>query len=290
MRAVSRSVAEGSFMHRNLADGTLALVTPDLLAAARRSLPPPLQTIASMSHCRMGQQIGGAAGLAEGWYSIAAGAARRCAVQPDGKRQILDLLLPGDFFGCIPEDVHNCTIEAIADGTIVAFYSRQQVYRLAESDSRALREICEASLHAADRLHQHMLVLGRTTTRDKVGSFLLWLAERLSGAAANKLLLPISRYDIADYLAISVETVSRSLTRLKRSGAISLNGTRRVRIHDPDALEEGRSEAQAVAVGEAQGKFARLSDHRKASLSAHPPVRFGAFGARPIAPMGNKPR
>jgi CRP/FNR family nitrogen fixation transcriptional regulator len=157
-------------MHRNWTDGAVAMTSSDAFAAARRSLPPALQSIAVMSHCRMGQQIAGHGGLAEGWYSIVAGAARRCAVQPDGKRQILDLLLAGDFFGCTAEDAQSCTVEAIADGTIIAHYPRQQVYRLAESDAQAMREVCEASLHSMHRLHQHILVLGRTTTRDKVGS------------------------------------------------------------------------------------------------------------------------
>ena len=264
------------------------MTSPDSLAAARRSLPPALQTIASMSHWRMGQQIGGAAGLSEGWYSIVTGAARQCAIQPDGKRQILDLLLAGDFFACSLEDAPSCTIEAIADSTVVAFYPLRQAYRLAESDPRALVEICEASLRGMQRLHQHILVLGRTRTRDKVGYFLLWLAERLCGGEVNKLHLPISRYDIADYLTISVETVSRSLTGLKQSGAIRFIGTRRVCIQDSAALEEGRSEAPAR---QAQPGLARLGDHRRASMAANGPVRFGAFAVHCLGrAAGNKPR
>jgi CRP/FNR family nitrogen fixation transcriptional regulator len=82
-----------------------------------------------------------------------------------------------------------------------------------------------------------MLIIGRTTSTKKVGSFLLSMSERLDRRRTERIVLPMTRYDIADYLAISVETVSRALTELKRRGAISLDGTRLLTIHDPDALE-----------------------------------------------------
>jgi hypothetical protein len=88
------------------------------------------------------------------------------------------------------------------------------------------------------RLQTLILTLGRTTAEAKVGCFLLRMTERLSVASTDPLLLPISREDVADYLALSVETVSRSLTQLKRRGVIRLLGTRRIRIIDRDAIEE----------------------------------------------------
>jgi hypothetical protein len=87
-------------------------------------------------------------------------------------------------------------------------------------------------------LQIQILTLGRTTAEAKVGCFLLRMAERLSTDPTDALLLPISREDIADYLALSVETVSRSLTQLKRRGVIRLLDTRRIRIVDREALEE----------------------------------------------------
>ena len=89
------------------------------------------------------------------------------------------------------------------------------------------------------RLHALILNLGRTTAEEKVGHFLVKMADRLAGGPADKLVLPMSREDIADYLALSVETVSRSLTQLKRRGVIRLIGTREIRILDRSAFAKG---------------------------------------------------
>jgi CRP-like cAMP-binding protein len=91
---------------------------------------------------------------------------------------------------------------------------------------------------AVSRMQELLLILGRTTARKKVGSFLLKMMERCSKQPADRVLLPTSRYDIADYLAISVETVSRSLTELKHRGLIALAGPRRVQIVDRHGLED----------------------------------------------------
>ena len=87
------------------------------------------------------------------------------------------------------------------------------------------------------RLQTQILTLGRTTAEAKVGCFLLRLAERMSTGPSDPLLLPMSREDIADYLAISIETVSRSLTQLKQRGVIRLMGTRKIMIIDRDAID-----------------------------------------------------
>jgi CRP-like cAMP-binding protein len=109
---------------------------------------------------------------------------------------------------------------------------------LASSDVRVAQQLREALTDAMARLQILILTLGRTTAEAKVGCFLLRLAERLSADPTETLLLPISREDIADHLALTIETVSRSLTQLKRRGIIELFGTRRVRIVDREAIEE----------------------------------------------------
>jgi CRP/FNR family nitrogen fixation transcriptional regulator len=93
------------------------------------------------------------------------------------------------------------------------------------------------ALEETRRLQNLILILGRTTAQEKVGAFLVHLAERLAGGPADHMILPISRYDIADYLALSVETVSRALTSLKRSGLIKFAGTRQVAMINRDAME-----------------------------------------------------
>jgi CRP-like cAMP-binding protein len=86
------------------------------------------------------------------------------------------------------------------------------------------------------RLHALILNLGRTTAEEKVGHFLVKIAERLRDGAADTLTLPVSREDVADYLALSVETVSRALTQLRRRGMIRLTGTRQIIFLDRKKL------------------------------------------------------
>ena len=203
--------------------------------------PHPLKSLdqlAVVRPCRRGQEICSEGKPAEYWYCVMTGAARSSVIRADGRRQIVDLLLPGDVFGFTSGDEWDYTVEAIAGGTVVAAYPRKRVEMLADSDPQLAREIRQIAFHALARLQMQLLILGRITASQKVGSFILEMATRLSAERGNSVALPMSRYDIADYLAVSVETVSRALTELKHRGAIKLLGTRIVRIVDREALEE----------------------------------------------------
>jgi CRP/FNR family transcriptional regulator, nitrogen fixation regulation protein len=125
-------------------------------------------------------------------------------------------------------------VEAVAEDTIVASYPRRRVEMLAEADPQLSREIRQVTFEALSRLQAQLMILGRITATEKVSSFLLTMVERLSDQTLDRVDLPISRYDIADYLGLSVETVSRSLTSLKNRGLIALSGPRSVRIIDRD--------------------------------------------------------
>jgi len=198
-----------------------------------------LASIAVVRKCCRGQEICGQGEAAEYWYRVTSGTARRCVAHPDGRRQIVELLLPGDFFGFTTLNEYDSTVEAVAEDTIVASYPRRRVEMLAEVDPQLSREIRQVMFEALSRLQAQLMILGRITATEKVGSFLLTMAERLSDQSLDRVDLPISRYDIADYLGLSVETVCRSLTSLKKRGLIALSGPRSVRIIDRDALEEG---------------------------------------------------
>ena len=215
-------------------------------SAARR--PPTaspflknLDSLATIMSCRRGQEITGQGRPAEHWYCVLSGAARRYVIRLDGRRQIVDLLLPGDCFGFTSGDEYDFTVETVTDGTMVASYPRRRAEMLADSDPRIAREIRQAAFDAMSRLQSQLLIVGRITALEKVGSFILEMALRLSHGRSDSdnVALPISRYDIADYLAVSVETVSRSLTDLKHRGVIRLSGTRTVEIIDREALEDG---------------------------------------------------
>ena len=210
--------------------------------------PHPLQSLDNLAMTAAygrGQEICGQSRPAENWYMVLAGSARCFIVRSDGRRQIVDLLLPGDFFGCTAREAYDFTVEAIDPGTIVAGYPRRRVEALADSDPRLAREVRKLVLEAMSRLQAQLLSIGRITAPEKVGSFLLDMAARLSPGHPDNVMLPVSRYDIADYLAVSVETVSRSLTDLKHRGVISFSGTRSVRIVDRDALDDRETAAHA---------------------------------------------
>jgi len=205
---------------------------------ARQAPLQVFEALAALKRYRRGQSIYKEDSPVDYWYRIVSGMARRFSARADGKRQIVDLLLPGDVFGFGGSGKHHFAVEAVLDDTVVARFPRLRMEALAASDPRVARELRDAAVEAMSRLHALILNLGRTTAEEKVGHFLLRMAERLSGCPADGMVLPMSREDIADYLALSVETVSRSLTQLKRRGVILLMGTRRVRIVDRHALDE----------------------------------------------------
>ena len=203
--------------------------------------PHPLQTLdalAAIVPFHRGQEICSQGRPVEHWYFLISGAARQCAIRPDGHRQIVDLLLPGDFFGFAFGEELDAAIEAVAEATIVASYPRRRVEMLADSNPKIARELRQIAFTALSRMQAQLLILGRVTALEKVSSFILKMATRLSNGDNNQVALPISRYDIADYLGVSVETVSRALSELKERGAIKLMGVRIVSILDRDILEE----------------------------------------------------
>jgi CRP/FNR family nitrogen fixation transcriptional regulator len=212
-------------------------------AAARRNPLEAAEPLATRIGCHRGQQIYEEDGAVDCWYRMVSGVARRFSLRADGRRQIVDLLLPDDVFGFGVRGRHRFAVEATVDGTVVAGYPRSRLESLASSDVRVARELQDAATDAMARLQTLILTLGRTTAEAKVGCFLLRMAERLSAARpGDVLVLPVSRDDIADYLTLSVETVSRALTQLKRRGVIRLLGTRRISIIDREAIDEGESD------------------------------------------------
>jgi CRP/FNR family nitrogen fixation transcriptional regulator len=174
----------------------------------------------------------------EYWYRIVAGAARKSALTADGYRHIVDFLLPGDLFGFGARGLRPFCVEAIVPGTLIVRYPRRSAEQLADSDPRTARAIREAAFDSIARLQRRMVILSRTSAVERVGAFLLEMADRGHGVPSHTVFLPMSRYDIADYLGMAVETVSRALTELRARRAITLRGVRRVQICDRAALED----------------------------------------------------
>ena len=153
-------------------------------------------------------------------------------IRRDGRRQIVDLLLPGDCFGFTNGDEYDDTVEAVARETYVARCVRGDAEAVAESNPQLAREIRRATFEALLRLPSQLAIVGRTTAIEKVGAFLLDMSARVSSRSSDRVVLPISRYDMADYLGLSVETVSPWLNSSQAAGRdqalwSSLGGDRR---------------------------------------------------------------
>ena len=154
------------------------------------------------------------------------------------QRPPLPIPMPGDFIGLAPLD--PCyLVEAVSDGTRIAVFRPDQLAVLLEAHPALVDLIRDRTADAIRRLENHVLVQGRTTASEKVGGYLAAMSRRIQRDRHGALVLPISRYDIADHLGLAVETVSRSMTVLKRCGMIGLRSPRHVEIRNAERLAEG---------------------------------------------------
>jgi CRP/FNR family nitrogen fixation transcriptional regulator len=158
---------------------------------------------------------------AEYVYQVKSGAVRSYKLLPDGRRQIGAFHLAGDIFGLENGGEHRFTTEAIVD-TTVRLIKRQSLEKVAESDAVVSRNLLTMTTSNLQHAEDHMLLLGRKTSLERVAAFLLEMDRRLT--AAGVMALPMSRRDIADYLGLTLETVSRALSRLHGLGTLGFIG------------------------------------------------------------------
>jgi CRP/FNR family transcriptional regulator, nitrogen fixation regulation protein len=225
----------------------MTLTNPTIRARPPANLPAPanlcrdataaMDALAALSSCHRGQGIYSREDSTENWYRIVSGMACTSTLLIDGRRRILDFLLPGDFFGFSAREKRVFDVEAVSEGTIVACYPRRFMESLADEDAEVNRQIRRMTYESISRLQARVLILGRPTALNKVCAFLIEMADRTDRRQSDVIVLPMSRYDIADYLAISVETVSRSLTQLRKRGAIQLPDKHQVTITNRRTLE-----------------------------------------------------
>src|SRR4030081_1574429 len=150
-----------------------------------------LDAVAKIMACNRGQEIPNNPGPAGHWYYVITGAVRRCAVRSDGRRQIVDLMLPGDFF-FVSDNQNEATIEAIAENTVLASYSGRRVEGLADHDPEFARELRRVAFQSLTRSEAQLLIIGRVTALEKVSAFLLSLDGR-GCDRTGQVELPISR-------------------------------------------------------------------------------------------------
>jgi CRP/FNR family nitrogen fixation transcriptional regulator len=169
---------------------------------------------------------------AEYVYKVASGAVRTCKILNDGRRQIGAFYLPGDVFGLEIGKEHQFSAEAIGKAVVVVV-RRSAVVSLAERDCGAARALWGCTARELHRVQEHMLMLVKSA-QQRVACFLLEMSKRL--AATDALDLPMSRQDIADYLGLTIETVSRAMSQLVSEAAIGLPSSRHIVLRNQNAL------------------------------------------------------
>jgi CRP/FNR family transcriptional regulator, nitrogen fixation regulation protein len=166
-------------------------------------------------------------------YKVTSGAVRTSRILADGRRQIGDFYLAGDILGIEVSDLHTFSAEAISDCKILVV-KRSALMAAAARDASIARTLWDAMGRELKRVQQHSLALVKTA-QERVAGFLIEMLERTS--KGNLLELPMSRQDIADYLGLTIETVSRIVGQLERSAIIDLRASRQIIIQNKTALQ-----------------------------------------------------
>lgn len=181
-----------------------------------------------------GEEVFAEGDAAEFFYKVVSGTVRTYKLLNDGRRQIDAFHLAGDIFGLETGEEHRFSADAVDAAKIVAF-RRRRFETLAHDDPELGDQVMSSMMRSLERAHDHMMLLGRKTAQEKVASFLLDMARRVS--KGDRFDLPMQRTDIADHLGLTIETVSRTLTQFAREGLIKLAAaSRSVVLCDKDAL------------------------------------------------------
>lgn len=175
--------------------------------------------------------------------SVVTGIATLTQTMEDGRRQMVGLLLPSDFVGRPGRNQAAYDVTAATD-LVMCCFRKKPFEALIVKTPHVAHRLLEMTLDELDAAREWMLLLGRKTAREKIASFLCILARReaalhqQSVAGAITIDLPLTREEMADYLGLTLETVSRQVSALRREGVLDLIGKRGISIPNFDALQE----------------------------------------------------
>ena len=192
-----------------------------------------IENIGLPLHFRSGAEIYGENEPSEYLYKVTSGTVLTYKVLGDGRRQIGSFCFPGDIFGLEMAGKHALSAEAVSDAKILAV-KRSLLFSLAARDNKVIRHIWALTAAELQCVQNHFLTL-IATAQERVVGFLLKMAKR--SAVALEVDLPMTRQDIADYLGITVETVSRTLTELETSSFIVRTTPHHLVLRDRAALQ-----------------------------------------------------
>ncbi|MEM7428227.1 MAG: helix-turn-helix domain-containing protein [Pseudomonadota bacterium] len=172
-------------------------------------------------------------------YEVTAGVVCSYTLLPDGRRQVTGFAYAGDIVGLGHHETHQTNCDAIGEARVRSI-PRSRLMKVANERPQFGMRLLECASSQLAGMQDHFMLLGRKCAQEKLASFLLALARRFGGtdAAEARFDLPMTRGDIADYLGLTIETVSRSFTKLKRAGIVDLPQSSTVHVRDMMALED----------------------------------------------------
>lgn len=198
-----------------------------------------ISNITSRSTVPSGQTVFYEGDKSTSLINIVSGAVRISKTLPDGRRQIIGFLFPGDFLGLPVNGAYSCTADALSE-TVLCRFRRTKFDDLLDRFPKLERKLLDLASNEIAEAQEHIVLLGRKTAAERVCSALLQLVRRIGNEQEDghwAVTLPMTRDDLADYLGLRVETISRTITRLCRDETLSMDGSRRIIVADLEQLE-----------------------------------------------------
>jgi CRP/FNR family transcriptional regulator len=199
----------------------------------------PLDAIATPAALDRDQPLFREGESADNVFEVTSGTIRVFKLLPDGRRQIIGFLEVGDFLGLSFNENYLYTAEAVTPASVRRF-SRRRLDALIDENQEVRRRLMAITANELLTAQDQMVLLGRKTAKEKLCTFLMNLSGKAARRGLNgaKITMPMGRADIADYLGLTIETVSRTITCLKTAGLIRLLDNHKVELSDPDAIAE----------------------------------------------------
>jgi CRP-like cAMP-binding protein len=168
-------------------------------------------------------------------YKVTSGVVRLCKYMSDGRRQVCGFRMPGEFFGLTDVQLHECSAEAVTN-VVLASYRQEQFQAMSETMPVLRRQMRSVLSSQVLEMQEQIVLLGQQTAMERIASFLLALARRTGSEHDDVVDIPMSRQDIADFLGLTIETVCRAFTDLKRNHTIEALTAHQFRLRNLAAL------------------------------------------------------
>jgi len=218
---------------------TLPSEPSEIITVPHLPAPPPQTPSQKGGHTwKTGQSLYHEGDTAKRVYEIVSGVLRLSRVLENGRRQVIAFGYPGDIVGFPCNGKHHTECDVIAKAEVISH--NKDALENGEGDPALHERLIAAALNEISAMQDHFMMLGRKKAHEKIASFLMVLNQRVgvSMGSFSQFHLPMSRSDIADFLGLTTETVSRTITHFRKSGIIALDGVQTVVVLDPAALQE----------------------------------------------------